>query len=119
MRGLGLLIREQTKNLQWLGLYRVICTDEEDLVYLIECCRHVKKMSELRLYYGGTREGGRLESHLKGLHASGGDLSVWVIHVGTAPRYVHCTLSLFLIFIRIMTAMMLILFCILFLIFNF
>ncbi|XP_030849884.1 uncharacterized protein LOC105440679 [Strongylocentrotus purpuratus] len=88
MRGLGLLIREQTKNLQWLGLYRVICTDEEDLVYLIECCRHVKKMSELRLYYGGTREGGRLESHLKGLHASGGDLSVWVIHnYGTFPEY--------------------------------
>ncbi|XP_030849445.1 uncharacterized protein LOC105447176 [Strongylocentrotus purpuratus] len=47
MRGLGLLIREQTKNLQWLRLFWVKCTDEEDLVDLIECCRHVKTMSEL------------------------------------------------------------------------
>ncbi|XP_030849821.1 uncharacterized protein LOC115927734 [Strongylocentrotus purpuratus] len=45
MRGLGLLIREQTKNLQWLDLTRVKCTDEEDLVDLIECCRRVKTMS--------------------------------------------------------------------------
>ena len=47
MRGLGLVIREQTKNLQQLYLYYVKCTDEEDLVYLIECCRHVKTMSQL------------------------------------------------------------------------
>ncbi|XP_030848455.1 uncharacterized protein LOC105438932 [Strongylocentrotus purpuratus] len=45
MRGFGLLIREQTNNLQRLDLRRVKCTDEEDLVYLIECCRHVKTMS--------------------------------------------------------------------------
>ena len=45
MRGLGLLIREQTKNLEWLDLRWVKCTDEEDLVYLIECCRRVKTMS--------------------------------------------------------------------------
>ena len=47
MRGLGLLIREQTKNLQRLILAEVKCTDEEGLVYLIECCRHVKTMSAL------------------------------------------------------------------------
>eukprot|EP00057_Strongylocentrotus_purpuratus_P011421 XP_011665895.1 PREDICTED: uncharacterized protein LOC105439062 [Strongylocentrotus purpuratus] len=47
MRGLGLLIREQTKNLQRLRLSRVKGTDEGDLVYLIECCRHVKTMSKL------------------------------------------------------------------------
>ncbi|XP_030849407.1 uncharacterized protein LOC115927519 [Strongylocentrotus purpuratus] len=47
MRGLGLLIREQTKNLQVLWLHGVKCTYEEDLVYLIECCRHVKTMSQL------------------------------------------------------------------------
>ena len=47
MRGLGLLIREQTKNLQWLYLRWVKCTDEEDLVFLIECCRHVKTMSQV------------------------------------------------------------------------
>ena len=45
MRGLGLLIREQTKNLQRIHLAWVKCTDEEDLVYLLECCRHVKTMS--------------------------------------------------------------------------
>ncbi|XP_030849809.1 uncharacterized protein LOC115927727 [Strongylocentrotus purpuratus] len=44
MRGLGLLIREQTRNLEWLTLFRVKCTVEEDLVYLIECCRRVKTM---------------------------------------------------------------------------
>eukprot|EP00057_Strongylocentrotus_purpuratus_P009346 XP_011663820.1 PREDICTED: uncharacterized protein LOC105438127 [Strongylocentrotus purpuratus] len=47
MRGLGLLIREQTKNLQRLDLDPVKCTYEEDLVYLIECCRRVKTISEL------------------------------------------------------------------------
>ncbi|XP_030848454.1 uncharacterized protein LOC115927123 [Strongylocentrotus purpuratus] len=51
MRGLGLLIREQTKNLQRLDLDWVKCADEcadeEDWVYLIECCRHVKTMSKL------------------------------------------------------------------------
>eukprot|EP00057_Strongylocentrotus_purpuratus_P014669 XP_011669143.1 PREDICTED: uncharacterized protein LOC105440537 isoform X2 [Strongylocentrotus purpuratus] len=45
MRGLGLLIKEQTKNLQWLTLRYLKCSDEEDLVYLIECCRRVKTMS--------------------------------------------------------------------------
>eukprot|EP00057_Strongylocentrotus_purpuratus_P023272 XP_011677746.1 PREDICTED: uncharacterized protein LOC105444766 [Strongylocentrotus purpuratus] len=39
---------EQTKNLQSLDLNWVKCTDEEDLVYLIECCKHVNTMSELR-----------------------------------------------------------------------
>ena len=47
MRGLGLLIREHTKNLQRLDLAWVKCTDEEDLVYLLECCRHVKTMSDV------------------------------------------------------------------------
>ena len=48
MRGLGLLIREQTKDLHLLNLDLVKCTDEEDLVYLIECCRRVRKMSYMR-----------------------------------------------------------------------
>ena len=47
MRGLGLLIREQTKNLQRLRLTWVRCTDDEGFVYLIECCRHVKTMSRM------------------------------------------------------------------------
>ncbi|XP_041466184.1 uncharacterized protein LOC121416775 [Lytechinus variegatus] len=44
MRGLGLLIKEHTKNLKQLYLSRIKCTDEDDLFYLIECCRHVKTM---------------------------------------------------------------------------
>ena len=47
MRGLGLLIREQTKSLQWLCLSRVKYTDEEDLVELVECCEHVKTMNHV------------------------------------------------------------------------
>eukprot|EP00057_Strongylocentrotus_purpuratus_P021339 XP_011675813.1 PREDICTED: uncharacterized protein LOC105443861 [Strongylocentrotus purpuratus] len=46
-RGLGLLIRTQTKNLQQLHLSWVKCTDEEDLVHLIKCCRHVKTLKEM------------------------------------------------------------------------
>eukprot|EP00057_Strongylocentrotus_purpuratus_P018349 XP_011672823.1 PREDICTED: uncharacterized protein LOC105442431 [Strongylocentrotus purpuratus] len=45
MKKLGLLIREQTKNLQRLDLLGVKGTGEEDLVYLIESCRLVKSMS--------------------------------------------------------------------------
>ena len=47
MSGLGLLIGEETKNLQWLILTRVKCTDEEDLVELVECCKNVKTMYHL------------------------------------------------------------------------
>ncbi|XP_030849741.1 uncharacterized protein LOC105446828 [Strongylocentrotus purpuratus] len=47
MRGLGHLIREQTKNLQWLWLSRVNCRKEEDLVELVESCRHVKTLNHL------------------------------------------------------------------------
>ncbi|XP_030849812.1 uncharacterized protein LOC105440537 [Strongylocentrotus purpuratus] len=81
MRGLGLLIKEQTKNLQWLTLRYLKCSDEEDLVYLIECCRRVKTMSYVWLYYCGTREGGRLESYLNSLQQSSrGILSVNLYH---------------------------------------
>ncbi|XP_030849885.1 uncharacterized protein LOC115927767 [Strongylocentrotus purpuratus] len=100
MRGLGLLISEQTKNLQVLWLYGVKCTDEEDLVYLIECCRHVKTMPELWLQWCGTREGGKLESHLKGLDkSSSGNLSVHVQHRGIRPRLLSTdfTWSLFMV----------------------
>ncbi|XP_063956654.1 uncharacterized protein LOC135154438 [Lytechinus pictus] len=45
MRGLGLLIKEHTKHMKRLILEKVKCTDEDDLVYLIECCRHVKTMN--------------------------------------------------------------------------
>ncbi|XP_063956546.1 protein NLRC5-like [Lytechinus pictus] len=47
MRGLGLLIKEHTGNLEYLMLEEVKCTDEGDLVYLIECCRHVKTMERV------------------------------------------------------------------------
>ena len=47
MRGLRFLIGEETKNLQRLILTRVKCTDEEDLVQLVECCKNVKTMNHL------------------------------------------------------------------------
>ena len=47
VRGLGLLFREQTKDLQRLCLSGVRCLDEEDLVELVECCRNVKTMNHL------------------------------------------------------------------------
>eukprot|EP00057_Strongylocentrotus_purpuratus_P008035 XP_011662509.1 PREDICTED: uncharacterized protein LOC105437531 [Strongylocentrotus purpuratus] len=81
IRGLGRLIRKQTKKLQRINVIEVKCTDEEDLVYLLECCRHVKTVSFVRLNYCGTKEGGRLESHLKRLYASPHcDLSVKIVH---------------------------------------
>ncbi|XP_063957253.1 uncharacterized protein LOC129263146 [Lytechinus pictus] len=81
MRGLGLLIKEHTKNLKYLTLYRVKCTDEGDLVYLIECCRHVKTMKGVGLRYCGTMSNGRVDSHLQRLHTkSPNDLRVYVSH---------------------------------------
>eukprot|EP00057_Strongylocentrotus_purpuratus_P012797 XP_011667271.1 PREDICTED: uncharacterized protein LOC105439700 [Strongylocentrotus purpuratus] len=47
IRGMGLLIREQTNNLQGLLLTCVKCTDEEDLVELVECCKNVETMNHL------------------------------------------------------------------------
>nr|XP_054756928.1 uncharacterized protein LOC129263010 [Lytechinus pictus] len=47
MRGLGLFIKEHTQNLQELCLRWVKCTNEYDLVYLIDCCRHVKAMKHV------------------------------------------------------------------------
>ncbi|XP_030848900.1 uncharacterized protein LOC105439913 isoform X2 [Strongylocentrotus purpuratus] len=83
MRGLGFLIREQTKNLQGLHLSRVESLDEEGLVDLIEFCRRVETMSDMWFYLCGTRKGGRLESHLKDLHTSPRrDLNVHVYHDG-------------------------------------
>ncbi|XP_030848905.1 uncharacterized protein LOC100893197 [Strongylocentrotus purpuratus] len=83
MRGLGLLIEEQTKNLQRLHLAGVESLDEESLVDLIECCRRVKTVSDVWFYLCGTKKGGKLESHLKGLHTSPrGDLNVHVYHDG-------------------------------------
>ena len=48
MRGLGLLIREQTKNLQQLYMCGVKCRDEEDLIDLVECCRHVETVKYIQ-----------------------------------------------------------------------
>ncbi|XP_011667342.2 uncharacterized protein LOC105439719 [Strongylocentrotus purpuratus] len=76
MRGLGLLIRDQTNNLLWLHLTGVKCTDDEDWVYLIDCCRWVKTMKYVWLDKCGTRKGGRLESHLTGLQIPYGPLFV-------------------------------------------
>eukprot|EP00057_Strongylocentrotus_purpuratus_P017143 XP_011671617.1 PREDICTED: uncharacterized protein LOC105441813 [Strongylocentrotus purpuratus] len=90
MRGLGLLIREQTKNLQRLDLDWVKGADEEDMVYLIECCRHVKTMSGVRLYYCGTREGGRLEYYLLGLNRSpSSDILVRVYYTPNAQQNIR------------------------------
>ena len=47
MRGLGLLITDQTKNLQVLELSSVKCRDEEDLINLIGMCSYVKTMSKV------------------------------------------------------------------------
>nr|XP_054756799.1 uncharacterized protein LOC129262835 [Lytechinus pictus] len=82
MRGLGLLIKEHTKNLEYLHLYRVKCTDEGDLVYLIECCRHVKTMEYVKLSECGTMSNGKVDSHLERLYTkSPNDLYVYVYHV--------------------------------------
>ncbi|XP_063956588.1 uncharacterized protein LOC135154377 [Lytechinus pictus] len=48
MRGLGLSIKEHTQNLQELHLRCVDCTNEDALVYLMECCRRVKTMQYVR-----------------------------------------------------------------------
>ncbi|XP_063957252.1 uncharacterized protein LOC135154558 [Lytechinus pictus] len=82
MRGLGLLIKEHTKNLEYLHLEEVKCTDEGDLVYFIECCRHVKTMVQVRLTYCGTMSNGKVASHLKRLYTkSSNDLDVYVFYV--------------------------------------
>ncbi|XP_030849796.1 uncharacterized protein LOC105441905 [Strongylocentrotus purpuratus] len=80
MRGLSLLIREQTKNLYWLILTRVKCTDEEDLVELVECCRNVKTMNHLMLLGCGTNADGRLSRHITGLHNPKKSLGVIALH---------------------------------------
>ncbi|XP_063956545.1 uncharacterized protein LOC135154348 [Lytechinus pictus] len=81
LRGLSLLIKKHTKNLQWLYLDRVKCTDEDDLVYLIECCRHVKTMECVKLRHCGTMSNGRVDSHLLRLHTeSPNNLYVYVSH---------------------------------------
>ncbi|XP_041467416.1 uncharacterized protein LOC121417750 [Lytechinus variegatus] len=68
MRGLGLFIKEHTKNLVLLYLEWVRCTDEDDIVYLIECCRRVKTLQYVWLWFCGTMKNGRLHSHLAHLH---------------------------------------------------
>ncbi|XP_030837108.1 uncharacterized protein LOC105440311 [Strongylocentrotus purpuratus] len=78
MRGLGLLIRAQTKNMQQLYVSGVKCTDEEDLNHLIGSCRYVKTMSKVCLEGCGSTAGGRLESHLTRLHT--GTLNVFLMH---------------------------------------
>ncbi|XP_041467413.1 uncharacterized protein LOC121417747 [Lytechinus variegatus] len=89
MRGLGLVIKEHTQNLQKLYLRRVKCTDEDDLVYLMECCRRVKTMENVWLLSCGTTPSGRLHSHLKQLHFGSSDsLNVHVYHDdGAYVRY--------------------------------
>ncbi|XP_030849902.1 uncharacterized protein LOC115927775 [Strongylocentrotus purpuratus] len=81
MRGLGLVIREQTKNLQWLCLSRVKGTDEGDLVELVECCKHVKMMNHLMLLGCGTKSYGRLRHHITGLNKSKKSLRVIFLHL--------------------------------------
>eukprot|EP00057_Strongylocentrotus_purpuratus_P014663 XP_011669137.1 PREDICTED: uncharacterized protein LOC100888566 [Strongylocentrotus purpuratus] len=80
MTGLGLLIREQTKNLQWLCLSIVKGTDEEDLVELVESCKHVKTIHHLMLLGCGTNAHGRLRSRITGLNKSEKSLRVIALH---------------------------------------
>eukprot|EP00057_Strongylocentrotus_purpuratus_P008044 XP_011662518.1 PREDICTED: uncharacterized protein LOC105437535 [Strongylocentrotus purpuratus] len=80
MRGLGLLIREQTKNLQLLLLSRVNCRKEEDLVQLVESCRHVKTLTNLMFLDCGTKAGGSLGRHVSELRISHKSLMVIVYH---------------------------------------
>ena len=49
IRGLGLLIREQTKNLHSLDLSGMECLDEEDLVELVESSTYLKALDNLYL----------------------------------------------------------------------
>ena len=49
VRGLGLLIREQTENLRCLYLAEVKCLDEEDLVELVESLTYLKASDSLHL----------------------------------------------------------------------
>eukprot|EP00057_Strongylocentrotus_purpuratus_P011221 XP_011665695.1 PREDICTED: uncharacterized protein LOC105438969 [Strongylocentrotus purpuratus] len=51
MRGLGLLIREQTKNLQLLNPSGMKCLDEEDLVELVESSTYSKALYSLHLQF--------------------------------------------------------------------
>ncbi|XP_030849832.1 protein NLRC5-like [Strongylocentrotus purpuratus] len=83
IRGMGLLIREQTNNLQGLLLTCVKCTDEEDLVELVECCKNVETMNHLMLLGCGTNTDGRLSRHITGLHKSKKSLGVIALHVTT------------------------------------
>ncbi|XP_041467411.1 uncharacterized protein LOC121417744 [Lytechinus variegatus] len=81
MRGLGLFIKEHTQNLQEFFLERMKCTDEDDFVYLMECCRRVKTMQYVLFFYCGTTENGRLQSRLERLHCKTSDgLNVHVCH---------------------------------------
>eukprot|EP00057_Strongylocentrotus_purpuratus_P017360 XP_011671834.1 PREDICTED: uncharacterized protein LOC105441905 [Strongylocentrotus purpuratus] len=93
MRGLSLLIREQTKNLYWLILTRVKCTDEEDLVELVECCRNVKTMNHLMLLGCGTNADGRLSRHITGLHNPKKSLGVIALHDDGQLLVEKCQLS--------------------------
>ncbi|XP_041466033.1 uncharacterized protein LOC121416609 [Lytechinus variegatus] len=95
MRGLGLLIKEHTQNLHGFFLERMKCTDEDDFVYLIECCRRVKTMQYVLLVECGTTRSGRLQSHLKQLHYGSSDsLNVHVYHVRYTVMLLHCIISM-------------------------
>eukprot|EP00057_Strongylocentrotus_purpuratus_P027260 XP_011681734.1 PREDICTED: uncharacterized protein LOC105446499 [Strongylocentrotus purpuratus] len=93
MRGLGLLIREQTRNLQWLRLSRVKGTDEGDLVELIECCKHVETMNHLMLLGCGTNSDDRLSLHITGLNKSEKSLRVIALHDNGQLLVEKCQLS--------------------------
>nr|XP_054757355.1 uncharacterized protein LOC129263469 [Lytechinus pictus] len=68
MRGLGLILNKHTQNLQELHLEGVKCTDENDLVYLLECCRRVRTMKCVSLTKCWTMTNGGLRSRLERLH---------------------------------------------------
>eukprot|EP00057_Strongylocentrotus_purpuratus_P027589 XP_011682063.1 PREDICTED: uncharacterized protein LOC105446679 [Strongylocentrotus purpuratus] len=93
MRGLGHLIRQQTKILQWLLLSGVNCSKEADLVELVASLRHVKTLNHLMFLGCGTKIGGRLERRVSELLISQKSLMVIVYHDNGQLVVNNCHLS--------------------------
>ncbi|XP_041465900.1 uncharacterized protein LOC121416469 [Lytechinus variegatus] len=81
VRGLGLVIKEHIKNLKRFYLAEVKCIEEDDLINLIQCCRHIKTMECIRLSQCGTTSNGSVDSYLKRLDTeSSNTIQVFVSH---------------------------------------
>ncbi|XP_030849742.1 uncharacterized protein LOC105446679 [Strongylocentrotus purpuratus] len=93
MRGLGHLIKQQTKILQWLLLSGVNCSKEADLVELVKSLRHVKTLNHLTFLGCGTKIGGILECHVSELLISQKSLMVIVYQDNGQLVVNNCHLS--------------------------